>query len=438
MDDRLNKAKYNIVASILIKGVDTLSQFLLVPITLGFLNQYEYGIWITISSVLVWINSFDIGLGNGLRNKLAEAMAVKEFDKAKSYISTTFGMLILLMSVIFFCGNIVICNIDIYSLLGVVECTVPNLQSIIIVSFALFCLNFVMKFIGNVYQGLQLPAVNNALVTLGHMCSLLAIYVMTKTTSGSLFLVAIVYSLSQPIVYILAYPVTFCKLYKSLRPSWESFNLKYVRSLLSVGLCFFLIQLAGVILFSLSNIIISNTFGPEQVTPYNITYRYFTVVSMLVAILLSPMWTAVTDAYAQGDMKWIRAALLRCHKILYLLSFAVVLMIVLSPWIYDAWLKSQIFIPMKLTIMMGIYMYVMAWSLCYSYFLNGMGLLRIQTVHTVVTALAFYPLCNYLGNLWGIEGILVTMILLMLPGLILNVLQVHFFMKMPNNSFWNK
>lgn len=38
---------------------------LLVPVTLNYLNSYEYGVWLTLSSILVWINYFDIGLGNG-------------------------------------------------------------------------------------------------------------------------------------------------------------------------------------------------------------------------------------------------------------------------------------------------------------------------------------------------------------------------------------
>lgn len=74
-DERTIKVKKNILASVLIKGVDFLVYLLLVPVTLGYLNQYEYGIWLTLSSILMWINSFDIGLGNGLRNKLSEALA---------------------------------------------------------------------------------------------------------------------------------------------------------------------------------------------------------------------------------------------------------------------------------------------------------------------------------------------------------------------------
>ena len=64
-------AKKNVLASMLIKGADVVIYLLLVPLTLGYLNAYEYGIWLTLSSILTWINSFDIGLGNGCVINLA-------------------------------------------------------------------------------------------------------------------------------------------------------------------------------------------------------------------------------------------------------------------------------------------------------------------------------------------------------------------------------
>ena len=94
-DARTIKANKNIVASAGIKVADTLVYLLLVPLTLGYLNAYEYGIWLTLNSILAWINSFDIGLGNGLRNKLATAIAEGDKEKARAYVSTTFFTLII-------------------------------------------------------------------------------------------------------------------------------------------------------------------------------------------------------------------------------------------------------------------------------------------------------------------------------------------------------
>ena len=58
---RSKKMVINIAASFIVKGWMGLVQLLLVPLTLACLNEYEYGIWMTISAVLLWIDSFDVG-----------------------------------------------------------------------------------------------------------------------------------------------------------------------------------------------------------------------------------------------------------------------------------------------------------------------------------------------------------------------------------------
>ena len=83
----------NIMASFVIKGWSAVVVFLMVPITLNCLGEYKNGVWLTISSVMLWIDNLDIGLGNGLRNKLAAYMAHGEEQRARSLISSTFAML---------------------------------------------------------------------------------------------------------------------------------------------------------------------------------------------------------------------------------------------------------------------------------------------------------------------------------------------------------
>ena len=77
----------NILASFLIKGWSAFIVLLMVPATLHCLGEYKNGIWLTISSMLLWIDNMDIGLGNGLRNKIAEYMAQGEYERTRSWCS---------------------------------------------------------------------------------------------------------------------------------------------------------------------------------------------------------------------------------------------------------------------------------------------------------------------------------------------------------------
>lgn len=437
-EERTVKAKKNIIASVVFKGIDAITYLLLVPVTLGYLNPYEYGIWLTLSSILMWINSFDIGLGNGMRNKLAKALAHDDNDLGRIYVSTTFYMLVVLMGGLIVLGTIINPFINWYGILNTTEAHIPHLSEIVYVSFFIFCLNFIFKFIGNVYLALQLPAINNLLIVLGHVLSLLVIYILTLITSGNLLWVAIAYSASPLIVYLLAYPVTFIKIYPYLKPSIRLFKIHYLKDLFNLGVQFFILQLSGVILFSFANIIISHLFGPEDVTPYNIAYRYFSVVLMLMNLVLAPMWSATTDAYAKGDYGWIRSVMHTIRKVLYFISFCVVLMVFLSEFVYRIWIGDEVKIPLIISALMGLYVLILIWSLTYSNILNGLGKLKIQTINTLVVSLCFIPFCYFLGLEFGIVGILISMCILNSSGLILNKLQFDRILSRRAYGIWNK
>ena len=63
-EERSALAKKNILASLIFKVIDIPVYLALVPVTINYLNEYEYGIWLTLSSIILWIDTFDIGLGN--------------------------------------------------------------------------------------------------------------------------------------------------------------------------------------------------------------------------------------------------------------------------------------------------------------------------------------------------------------------------------------
>ena len=96
-DQRTALVRKNILASFLIKGWSALIIYLMVPLTLFTLGQYKNGVWLTISSILVWIDSLDIGLGNGLRNQLAIHMVDNNTKRARETVSSAFFMLVLII-----------------------------------------------------------------------------------------------------------------------------------------------------------------------------------------------------------------------------------------------------------------------------------------------------------------------------------------------------
>lgn len=439
-DSRTLKVKKNILFSFIFKGVDALVYFLIVPATLGFLDKYSYGIWLTLNSILLWINTFDAGLGNGMRNQLTASLAHNDEEKSRIYVSTTYFLLILISIFIFCLFLFVGTFVDWYSLLNVNPSIVPNLNEVIVYSFLFFCLSFILKLIGNIYMALQLPAVNFFFMAAGHLLSLLLILALRFVSAkGSLLWVGVAYSASPCIVYFIASIVTFFFLHRYLRPSWKSVRVReYANVLLNVGVNFFIIQISALIIFSMSNVVISQLFGPESVTPFNISNRYMSIVLMALNIVMAPVWSAVTDAQARNDDEWIRKSVVKVRKVALLFGGIMLVMLFVSPIVYRIWIGNSVEIPFELTALMFVYVFLLVWSSSQSSFLNGLTVMRLQLYANIFEAIIFLPTALFFGKQWGLNGLVVAMIVTNVPAALTNTIQVTKIINHTAKGIWSK
>lgn len=415
--------KKNIIWSFLLKGCSGLVQLLLVPVTLFCLGNYENGIWMTISSLLVWIDSFDIGLGNGMRNRLTQQLAHNDIVKARATISSVYGMLAIIIIPVTILLLLFVNGIDLNVALNVGVSKVRNLKEVFSLSLVFVALTFVFKTIGNVYMALQLPAVNNALVVAGQVMVLATMLMLRSLNIHSLMLTSVAYTLSPLIIYTIAFPITFYIKYPSLKPSVRLFNWQDICSLLKSGVKFFALQICGAVLFMSSNFIISKLFSPDYVTPYQIAYKYFSIIIIIFTIVVTPYWSATTEAYERKDFTWISQSMEKIRRVVFLLILALMLMVILSKPIYCLWVGSDVHISLSMSVLMAVYVFIIIYSMSYSYILNGMTILCLQLICTIVAALAYIPLAILLSYSLGVNGILLALIIVNMPGLIVNKIQ---------------
>lgn len=436
-NDRTRLLKLNILYSALIKGWSCVVQLVLVPLTLHCLNQYEYGLWLTINSLLIWIDTFDIGLGNGLRNTLTAAVAQGDHERGRRLVSTTLVMLTAIVSVVLLLFVATLHGINVYEMLNVDREQIDNLSEILIVSVALVGATFVFKFIGNIYLAMQLPAVNNLLVALGQTLSLVGIFALTFIGHVDLMQVAVVYTASPLLVYLVSYPVTFTR-YRYFRPSIRLFDRREVRALMSLGIRFFVAQVAGLVIFASSNLIISHVFSPKEVTPYQIAYRYFGLTNILFTLISAPLWSATTDAYTRGDWAWIRQTMRKMRKVLLLFVLLLAVMFAMATPIYHLWVGREVIIPMEMSLLMGIYMIVIIYGTCYSNMICGFGKIRLLTTITVIEAVVYIPLAILLARQMGTEGIVLALVLVNAVSAVVNKTQYDKIASGTASGIWNQ
>ena len=337
-----------------LKGVSILVGFILVPITLNYLDSTKYGIWLTMSSIIAWFGFFDIGLGNGLRNKLGEALALKNYTLARAYISTTYFVLTVIIGLVFTIFLIINPFLNWAEILNTPQHMADELSCIALIVFSFFSLRFVLKLIGTILTADQHPAINNSFVPIGNVISLALIYAITKLSVGSLLYISIAYSVTPVVVLLFASLILFRGKYKHISISFKALNLKYFKPLAGLGAKFFLLQISAIVIFSTDNMIITQILGPEEVTPYNIAFQYFSIPTMLFTIILSPYWSAFTEAMTLGDTKWIRNTISKLLKFWFTLPIGVLLMILISNKFYLLWVGDIV----HTSFIVGIYGYI--------------------------------------------------------------------------------
>lgn len=432
------KAKKNILASFFIKGLSILSGFVMVPLTVGYVSKEQYGIWLTLSSVVGWFSFFDVGLGNGLRNKLAVAFAEGELGKAKAYVSSTYAILGLLIGIILFLFFLIQPLLDWQIILNTTTISVDELRLVAVSTFSFFCLNFVLKLIYSIFKADQRPAYQGFFNLLSNVLSLIIIFTLTQTTSGSLLYLSLALGVAPLFVLLLASLFLFNGRYSSIAPSYHAVSKTHFKELFGLGFRFFVVQVSSIIIFSTDNMIIAQAMGPAEVPAYAVAYKYFGLITAVFTIVSTPFWSAYTEAYSNNDIKWINSTNKKLKKVWVGLFFLSLLMLFLSSWFYKFWVP-EIEVPFFLSVMMCAYVNILGWGNIFVVFINGVGKIQLQLILGVIATVVNIPLSYFFAKTlgWGAAGVLVATIICIAYGPLLAPIQFKKIISGNAKGIWN-
>lgn len=430
----------NVIGNFLIKGFSIILSLIIIPLTLGYVSEYNYGIWISISSVIGWLTYFDIGVNNGLRNKLTEAISNKDYKLAQKYVSTTYALLILIFGGIFALFVIAFKYVNWYGFFSLNPAKVQYLPLIVLIITGFICLRSVLSTILIILFAYQRSAMSAFVAMLEQCVIVLTIFLLVKLTTGSLLYLCIAYCLGPILVLVMSSIVMYHTKYKSIKPTLKTIDFKLKNKLFNLGLRFFVIQIAGLIQFQTVNYLILKFFGPIDVTAYNISFKYFNVLYMIWALTLAPIWSAITEAKTLNELTWIKKTVAKYQKLFILFLLLGILMLFISPWVYKIWLGNKIQeIPFDLSIVVFLYSVTLMWGSLYVQILNGLGALRIQFIASIVSPIVFLALCLLLIKVFhlGVISIVIASIVANFNGIFLAPYQYHLIIsKKRQRSIW--
>jgi O-antigen/teichoic acid export membrane protein len=436
--DRTSNIKKNVVYLFLIRGLGIATGFVLVPLTIHYINELQYGIWLTIYSLVAWINTFDIGLSNGLRNKLAIAIAHDETDAAVGYISTTYLLLAVIaaatLGIFFIAGSYISWN----ELLKVPDSIDYSIWSLIAVTLSFLCGQFILQPINSVLTALHQPFKAALIAFGGQLLTLVLTVILIHYSAPNLFLLVVVIAGAPVVSLLLSSVYFFCTDLKAYCPRWSYIDLKSARSLLNLSGAFFLIQIGALVLYETDNIIITSTLGPADVTVFNIAFKYFSLLTIAFLIILTPYWSAFTEAYAKNDLEWMAASIAKLKKLWLVFSALAVVFCLGANVFYRLWIGGNITVPVLLSVTMAVYVMAQNWTVIYAYMLNGTGKLRIQLILVIGTGIINIPLSIILIKQIGIAGTTAANILVMVFMNFFMTYQCNLIIKNKATGIWNK
>lgn len=411
----------NVFWAFVIKGFALIIQIFTLPAYIIFFdNQNVLGIWFTLLSVVSWIFTFDLGIGNGLRNKLVVAVVNKDEDEIKKTISSAYisigFLLIIIMTVLQYANRHI--NWNLLLNIDVSYISSKSLSIAIYITLIGVLVQFLLKTVSSILYALQLSSINNLLALITSATQL--VYVLLAPNRGieiNFINMAIAHALCVNIPLLIITILVFRgKKLRGCYPRIRYFDMNKAREILKLGSTFLWAQVMFMILTSTNEYLITYFTAPEHVVTYQIYNRLFTVVGSLAILALTPMWSAITKSVVEKNYLWMKNMYRCLHYGVAITILFEIITVLSSQMIFNIWLgDNSIQVDYLVATIFALYGSIFIWQTVESTIACGTGRMKVQTIAytvCVVAKIAFSVLLMSTTGQWIYLIVVNTLVLL--------------------------
>jgi O-antigen/teichoic acid export membrane protein len=266
--DRNRRAMLTGSVSTLARVVQIATSLITVPLTLKYLGNERFGLWMTISSVLAMAAFADFGVGNGVLNTVAKAFGKDDMGGVRKAVSSGFAVLntIALLLLLSFFSIYRFVNwasfFRVYS---------PQARAEAGPALAVFAICFALNISMDVVQRVQLGLQQGYRYGLWLMCGSAAGFI--GVLSGIWFRVSLpvlVMAIAGAPIFATAMNAIhfFGSVRPDLRPSLSLVSRDTISQIAKLGGLFFVLQVVVAVSYSADNFIIARTLGAANVWNY--------------------------------------------------------------------------------------------------------------------------------------------------------------------------
>lgn len=375
----------NMTASFVLKGGSLLVGLATLPAFMSFFDDERVlGVWFTLIATLSWVLNFDVGIGNGARNRLATALAIEDRRLGKRIISSTYVATTMIVLVVGVLVLVAVAAVDWNVVFNIPAEVVPpdQLRSAVFVILGGLLAQLLLRTISSILYALQASAIVSAMSLVTSVALLVYALLGSRGMGGAgLLVLAQVYAISVNVPLLVASVLVFGFVLKDQRPNVKWFSMTDARDVVALGGQFFALQILYMLIANANPFLISLLANPARVVEYQIYYRPFNAVSSVFILVLTPIWSAVTQAVAARDMDWVVRTYRRLQYASVAIALALFACVPLLQFFVDVWLREDaIRVSIVSAFAFALSAGAFAWSGALSTIANGVERLRVQAI----------------------------------------------------------
>lgn len=413
--ERERRMRLTVLISSVSRVVGIITSFVMVPILIGFLGADLYGVWLTVYSLAAWFNVIQVGVSPGLLNELSSLDTQVERVQARKLVSAAFAVQSLL-AVCVLCLAVIAWNWIPWQ--RVFNTTLPEQAHSARLVVAWLALLFVIR----------LPLDLSYVLIVSHQegYKSAAIQLIGGIVSTAMVLLY-VYHGQREILWLAiltevgSLGALFVSLFVAFRPrphlipAPPFLEAGAVRRLSSVGGHFMAISIAGLIMTSTDNLVLSYFLGPSAVTPYRMTYMLTQFPIAAILMLLDSAWPAYAEATNKGDIVWLRATHRRFVKIsAVMVTCSAAFWVSFGQEVVHWWSGGKVLPSQALVVALTSVSSAQGLLLCHGRLLTATGAIRYNAwtsfASTLVNLIASIMLVQWIGDVGVALGTLVGIV----------------------------
>jgi O-antigen/teichoic acid export membrane protein len=374
------------------------------PLLLGYLGVERYGAYVALTSLTSMLVFSDFGLGNGLMNRLSEALAHGDREIARRLVSSAFFVLVTIAVVLLLAFVLIYPLVPWAQALGVSAAT-AEIGPVAAVLFGLFVLGLPLGIAERTRMAFQEGYLNSIAVAAGAVAGFIGLLVALSLNASFPLLV---FAITAPPLGALAINASllFFRQRPWLRPSRAIGDRKTARQLARIGFLFFILQLAVAVAYQSDTVVAAAVISAEAATTYAVTLRVFMLVPSLIGLFLVALWPAYTEALARGDLGWVwRTLRLSVVAAAGLSAISSLVLFFASGWIIGLLTGEEVHPPALLVIGAAVWAVIQATFNAITMLMNAASIVRFQVIAASAMAISSVSLSILFAHLFGLSGI---------------------------------